>query len=1126
MISAPRRTTATMCAILLTLMTLWPAAASAGENNAINGQVRLTLGEALAFRILRTDRRVPFAATQDLQLDLTCRDGKWAAPAWGFTKYIPGQEHLGRVTSQQTGDDSSVTLTIAMEFNPSRHRPCVLGGEGELTLTLTPDANAVTGTYTLKTTDTHRPAVMDRLEERWGMGREPGQKSWSQPTVRNRLNACLKSAVTRGKAAGVVEPHVASVDGFTPPAPGEHPRLLFGKGELAQLRRRANTPQGQKIIAELKDMLERARKYGYGYRYPQAEHTMGPMWAAGWGLLYQLTGEKQYADIAAEQFGGPMYNSYYYGGWWIHPYAIMGTAASYDLCKDAWTPEKREVVYAFLEKNIRDLACRHDLDDLLGTSRRYHFANDQTEFEVRSPTHTKAAKYRAAAAMAAMALAGDRPPIYEPPAMDQVRRIAPAEDYEPSIGTPVVPLEDDTMFRRWLVNGPFRRGSQDEYIGKLGGWETLRPEPGQAVEVDGEPLEFRMYLPNNARSKTTPPSIYARNCARYWTSSTGGGHWPGIRLVRKWHRQLGRRPAINVVLYTVLRNERERVIQALPNWRSRSEGTRMWINGKRVTDGELVRLSEGLYPIVVDVPVFGGYSAQAPKLREYTPRMHAADVARARRARHAYSGDDVFSNEMLRNATVLKRSVRRYLDAAVAPDGWGGWDTHETVLPMLLAIRNVLGEVPDPNDGVRKLMPIAARLRGHHRTRACDTMVSQGAFLMSGQDRRVARWYLDNHTLGLRRPMDAVIALATHPLDAKAVHPSEVYPAGRFHTSGQALTCIGRWDGEEAPFAMVQAGSTGVDESVYQAGHLQLQAFGRRWGRTRHGGWDPEDWGQMNNISVRNFLPIAPAKVTHIRTHKNGSASITMTLDKLREITGRTNRGEPILARTDPNITLQRSVLVDTVPGQGVLTVITADRISGAGKREKVWRMDLDRVYTTTAYNRHRPTLTVNKRDVLVAPKRVDGTMAITFDGPEGLELRTRHAVGKHQKGTILEAKLHRHVSKIEKLKKNQLDAGSKDFIRSGGDVNPGDSPAPSSGIPSLGSDDGELIEGMEEDLERKRMQRQAKLPPVTILSVMTLQKDTPPQVRISADGESRTITVGDATYHYDGKTLLRKNDK
>jgi hypothetical protein len=803
----------------------------------------------------------------------------------------------------------------------------------------------------------------------------------------------------------------------------------------------------------------------------------------------------------------------------------MGTAASYDLCKNAWTLEKREVVYAFLEKNVRDLAHRHDLDDLLGTTERYHFANDQTDFEVRAATHTKAAKFRAGAAVAALALLYDEPPIYQPPAMDQVQRIAPADEYDPAIGVPVVTLESDRMFRRWLVNGPFRRGTQDRYVEKFGGWEKLRPAPGDAVTVDGETVEFRMYVPTNARSKTTPPSIYARNCARYWSSATGGGYWPGIRLMRKWRKELGRRSGINVILYTVLRNERERVIQALPNWRSRSEGTRMWINGKRVRDGDLVRLEPGLYPVAVDVPVFGGYSAQAPKLREYSPRMHAAAVDRAKRAQHAYSGDDVFSNEMLRSAVVLRRSVQRYLRQAVADDGWGGWEIHETAVPMLLAIRNVMGEKPAAGTGLTKLMPLAARLRGHFNTRACDTMVSLGAFLMPRRDRRVARWYLDNHTLGLRRPMDAVVALAAHPLEAEPLHPSRAYPLAAYHPSGQVLTSVADWSGEAAPFAMVQAGSRGVDESIYRAGHLQLQAFGRRWARTRHGGWSPEDWDQMNNISVRNILPVAPAKVTHTRTHADGSASITMTLSELREVERWTHRGEPILKKGDPNIALQRSVLVDhSSTGGATMTVITADRVSGSGKREKVWRLDVDRVYTDTAYNRRKPTLTVDKHTALVTPKKLDANMKVTLHGPNGLELRTRHASGKNQKGTILEAKLHRHISKHEKLKKRQFDDSSREFIRSGGDVDPGNGGGESgSGMPSMDSDSGEIIEDMEDALKKKRMEREAKLPPVTIISVITIQKGTPPAVEVVEDGETRTITVGDATYTYDGKALQRE---
>jgi hypothetical protein len=77
--------------------------------------------------------------------------------------------------------------------------------------------------------------------------------------------------------------------------------------------------------------------------------------------------------------------------------------------------------------------------------------------------------------------------------------------------------------------------------------------------------------------------------------------------------------------------------------------------------------------------------------------------------------------------------------------------------------------------------------------------------------------------------------------------------------------------------------------------------------------------------------------------------------------------------------------------------------------------------------------------------------------------------------------------------------------------------------MPSMDSDSGEIIEDMEDALKKKRMEREAKLPPVTIISVITIQKGTPPAVEVVEDGETRTITVGDATYTYDGKALQRE---
>ena len=75
------------------------------------------------------------------------------------------------------------------------------------------------------------------------------------------------------------------VAGWVPLKPGEHPRLVFRKADLPRLKKRAESPEGQVMIAHLKKLLD-------------GKFTL---WhPSGYGLLYQLTGEKQHADKAKE----------------------------------------------------------------------------------------------------------------------------------------------------------------------------------------------------------------------------------------------------------------------------------------------------------------------------------------------------------------------------------------------------------------------------------------------------------------------------------------------------------------------------------------------------------------------------------------------------------------------------------------------------------------------------------------------------------------------------------------------------------------------------------------------------------------------------------------------------------
>ncbi len=99
----------------------------------------------------------------------------------------------------------------------------------------------------------------------------------------------------------------AKVDGFVAPAAGEHPRLFFRKAQVPALRRRMATPQGRRMVARLRELLGHG-----GERLPRFERiiplnltmdrtrpghfTIGH--PAGYGMLYLLTGEKKYADMA------------------------------------------------------------------------------------------------------------------------------------------------------------------------------------------------------------------------------------------------------------------------------------------------------------------------------------------------------------------------------------------------------------------------------------------------------------------------------------------------------------------------------------------------------------------------------------------------------------------------------------------------------------------------------------------------------------------------------------------------------------------------------------------------------------------------------------------------------------
>jgi hypothetical protein len=172
------------------------------------------------------------------------------------------------------------------------------------------------------------------------------------------------------------------VPGFAKPAAGEHPRLLFRKADLPALRAKAQTPEGKALVVRLRTILGgngevfpevfSAAVKGYDRGAVQDEDidkpgafTIGH--AAGYGLLYQLTGEKKYADLGRKCFEKMMEgvrdidDRYSFVG----PNGELRAGSSwawaglgYDLCYDGWDPEfRKKVAKTFLIVQIEQKAA-------------------------------------------------------------------------------------------------------------------------------------------------------------------------------------------------------------------------------------------------------------------------------------------------------------------------------------------------------------------------------------------------------------------------------------------------------------------------------------------------------------------------------------------------------------------------------------------------------------------------------------------------------------------------------------------------------------------------------------------------------------------------------------------------
>jgi hypothetical protein len=189
--------------------------------------------------------------------------------------------------------------------------------------------------------------------------------------ARGRSITALCIAVTLLVAGAVISandndtPWPAPVEGFRAPEPGEHPRLLLRRDDIPELRRRAQTPEGKAMLQRLRQQLNggdgRTLPGNMGHGPAEArrffpEGTGGTFTishVAGYGLLYQVTGDQHYADLGRQAMdaalagarGGDNRYSFKRPSGALRAGPSLGWyALGYDLCYDGWDEEYRRKI--------------------------------------------------------------------------------------------------------------------------------------------------------------------------------------------------------------------------------------------------------------------------------------------------------------------------------------------------------------------------------------------------------------------------------------------------------------------------------------------------------------------------------------------------------------------------------------------------------------------------------------------------------------------------------------------------------------------------------------------------------------------------------------------------------------
>lgn len=1048
-----------------------------------------------------------------LSIDIAVRSGVCDRVVWAFTPYLPGIEHTGEVTAYSL-DEERVAFAVRLDIISNRSGPTFLGGTASYDVDLVVSGSVVEGTYRGVCASLADKAELARLEARFGFGPDqPDPDAPQRRALRSVLQGELCATNTSGNVGARVIDAPEQPAGFRMPEPGEHPRLLFRRSDLPRLKAYAATDEGAKRVREIEQMLAQPGGRALGQVSDPAVE------GASHAFLYQMTGNKAHAEAAANLVRWALFSRYEPGAFWRHAYTLVGVGLAYDMCGDTWSVSDRRFVYAYLEEYTRLFAQRHDQADILNTDDHFMFANPREGF-IYDEGAWDAVQSRIGAVVGSLAILNDPPEYVAPP--DEIARLAPMEGFSPWYGVPVVPFESDLMPREWLINGPFLRDEVDGAVREqMGGYEAMRPEPGIAMKVEGESLVWRPYRPTGHNSPS--PRLDVRHCGRYFGAGYTAGHAPSARVIEKWKQRFaGGQIPMSVLLHTVITNDVERIIEALPNWRSPSLSSRMWINGRPVEDGVLFHIRPGLYTLTAEVPIYGSSSFQSPKLREFDRDMLRVARAVAGNAK-ALAGPSVAENRVLRNAIAMRRSVERWMQHNLNQDGWEPRG-YTLLAPMVFVHRNVMGFDLAGSDGLTRSLQWALRLRGHTPGAMAYDVISTSYGVMSPAIQPYALWCMDRRKEQTARgSLDAILAFVTMPPDAARASPDGVFDlAHHFDDSGRYVFNSG-FEGEESLVAVVSTGASrgGGRDAV---GGIAFSGLGGTWlgWRLPEPVWDREFTGL---IPIELF-PGGAAKIVHegsdadgarvltIRQHVFVRGSVRSWVEKDKETT-QVHRDVRIGRAPVPGAYAVRSVGVDFSGKSGApMLVAVADRMQLVRKREVAWRLTLGSAGMPRIRAGPRTDERAAERGFRLAGATGTG-LQVTYVAPRDFEFRTQNDAEVFQGGVVDAVVFRRSTIEEQAARRSALVSKDAGRIQETSRLGSRDE------VDDHGARPVNVMELADNLLEEIKEGEEGVPAPITFLVVMTLQRGAAPAVETLATGEFPAARVGKRLVRFDGTNVV-----